>query len=125
MNDISRTVAAPWIASTPNVKGRIRALLPFLGRWMPKVTCMFVAMLVGSLVALVANSVFGAVTTRVRTIRALPALSQAHFSLDMLRESVNVAVAVTGLALKSEQRIDGNQEFISQHRPRPKEDPAS
>lgn len=52
MNDISRTVSTPWIALALNVTGRIGALLPFLGWWMPKFP-MIVAMLVGCLVALV------------------------------------------------------------------------
>lgn len=98
--------------------------------WMPRVPYMIVAMLVGSLVALVLNGAFGADTTGIRTIGALPGalppLSLPHFSLDTMRELVSVAVAVTGLALteavsiarsialKSGQRIDGNQEFIGQ-----------
>lgn len=99
-------------------------------RWMPKVPYMIVAMLVGSLVALLLNGAFGADTTGIRTIGALPGalppLSLPHFSLDTMRELISVAVAVTGLALteaasiarsialKSGQRIDGNQEFIGQ-----------
>lgn len=99
-------------------------------RWMPRVPYMIVAMLVGSLAALMLNGAFGADTTGIRTIGALPGalppLSLPHFSLDTMRELISVAVAVTGLALteaasiarsialKSGQRIDGNQEFIGQ-----------
>jgi len=98
--------------------------------WLPKIPYMIVAMLVGSLVALALNESFGADATGIKTIGALPGalppLSMPHFSFDTLRELVSVAVAVTGLALteaasiarsialKSGQRIDGNQEFIGQ-----------
>ena len=98
--------------------------------WMPRIPYMIVAMLVGSLVALALNESFGADVTGIKTIGALPGalppLSMPHFSFDTMRELISVAVAVTGLALieaasiaraialKSGQRIDGNQEFIGQ-----------
>ena len=40
----------------------------------------------------------------------------------VLTEAVSIARPIT---LKFGQRIDGNQEFIGQHQPRPKENPAS
>ena len=98
--------------------------------WIPRIPYMIVAMLVGSLAALALNESFGADMTGIKTIGALPGalppLSMPHFSFDTMRELVSVAVAVTGLALieaasiaraialKSGQRIDGNQEFIGQ-----------
>ncbi len=98
--------------------------------WIPRIPYMIVAMLVGSLVALALNKSFGAEVTGIKTIGALPGalppLSLPHFSFDTMRELISVAVAVTGLALieaasiaraialKSGQRIDGNQEFIGQ-----------
>ncbi len=101
-----------------------------LRNWMPKIPYMIVAILVGSLVALALNQSFGADITGIKTIGALPGalppLSMPHFSFDTMRELISVAVAVTGLALteaasiaraialKSGQRIDGNQEFIGQ-----------
>lgn len=99
-------------------------------KWLPKIPYMIVAMLVGSATALALNRTFGIAQTGINTLGALPGalppLSAPHFSLDTMRELVSVAVAVTGLALteavsiarsialKSGQRIDGNQEFIGQ-----------
>lgn len=99
-------------------------------RWLPKIPYMIVAMLVGSIVALILNTIFGADRTGIKTIGALPGalppLSMPHFSLDTMRDLLSIAIAVTGLALteavsiarsvalKSGQRIDGNQEFIGQ-----------
>jgi sulfate permease, SulP family len=102
----------------------------FVRRWLPRIPYMIAAMLAGSVVALILDYVFGAGRTGIRTIGALPGalppLSKPHFSLDAMRELASVAVAITGLALieavsiarsialKSGQRIDGNQEFIGQ-----------
>lgn len=99
-------------------------------RLVPKIPYMIVAMLVGSFTAIGLNHAFGADATHIKTIGALPGalppLSAPHFSLDTMRDLLTIAVAVTGLALteavsiarsialKSGQRIDGNQEFIGQ-----------
>jgi SulP family sulfate permease len=99
-------------------------------RWLPKVPYMIVAMVVGSLTAAVLNGALGAEHTGIKTIGALPGalppLSLPHFSFDTMRDLLDVALAVTALALteavsiarsiavKSGQRIDGNQEFIGQ-----------
>jgi len=99
-------------------------------RWLPKIPYMIVAMLTGSLTALGLNAWLGVEQTGIRTIGALPGalppLSMPHFHLETMRDLMSVAVAVTGLALteavsiarsialKSGQRIDGNQEFIGQ-----------
>lgn len=100
-------------------------------QWLPRVPYMIVAMLVGSLVALVLNQTFGTAATGIHTIGTLvggvlPPLSLPHVSLYALRDLFSIAVAVTVLALaqavpiaralavKSGQRIDGNQEFIGQ-----------
>ena len=97
----------------------------------PKLPYMIVAMIAGSLVALALQTYFGGVAvTGIKTVGALPAhfppLSHPDFSLDALRHMVFPALVVTMLALteavsigrsiavKSEQRIDGNQEFIGQ-----------
>ena len=100
-------------------------------KFVPKLPYMIVAMVVGSLVALWLNDYFGGdARTGIKTIGALPAhlppLSLPDFSLDAMRQMVFPALVVTMLglteavsiarsvAVKSEQRIDGNQEFIGQ-----------
>jgi SulP family sulfate permease len=99
-------------------------------RWLPKVPYMIVAMVVGSLAAAALTTTLGTERTGIKTIGALtgalPPLSLPHFSFDTMRDLLDVALAVTTLALaeavsiarsiavKSGQRIDGNQEFIGQ-----------
>ncbi|MGE5471972.1 MAG: SulP family inorganic anion transporter [Bacteroidota bacterium] len=117
----------PWVVAVG-----LATLLSGLAvrRWVPKIPYMLVAMLVGSLTALALNAWLGVEQTAIRTIGALPGalppLSMPHFHLETMRDLMSVAVAVTGLALteavsiarsialKSGQRIDGNQEFIGQ-----------
>jgi SulP family sulfate permease len=99
-------------------------------KFLPKLPYMIVAMLVGSLFALGLNHWFGEAATHIKTVGALPAglppLSHPSFSLDVLQHVLFPALIVTMLALteavsisraiatRSEQRIDGNQEFIGQ-----------
>ncbi len=99
-------------------------------RFARKVPYMIVAMLVGTLAALILNSRYGQGVTGITTVGALPAslppLSAPDFSLGTLKDLAPVAVAATLLALteavsiarslaaRSGQRIDGNQEFIGQ-----------
>ena len=117
----------PWVVAV-GLATLISGLV--MRRWLPKIPYMIVAMLVGSLTALGLNTWLGVEQTSIRTIGALPGalppLSMPHFHLETLRDLMSVAVAVTGLALteavsiarsialKSGQRIDGNQEFIGQ-----------
>lgn len=98
-------------------------------RW-PRFPYMIVAMLTGSVFAAALNAQFGATTTGITTLGilpgALPSLSAPDFSLDAIRKTLPIALAVTILGLteavsiaraigvKSGQRIDGNQEFIGQ-----------
>ncbi|MEK8089062.1 SulP family inorganic anion transporter [Thermithiobacillus plumbiphilus] len=95
-----------------------------------KIPYMIAAMVVGSLAALVLNNMLGVDVTGLATVGALPAslppLSSPDFSLDTLKTLAPTAFAVTMLALteavsisraiavRSEQRIDGNQEFVGQ-----------
>jgi SulP family sulfate permease len=99
-------------------------------RYFPRVPYMIVAMIAGGLVAALVNAVIGQDASGIRTIGALPArlppLSLPDFSIDALKKTVGPALVITMLALteavsiaraiavRSEQRIDGNQEFIGQ-----------
>ncbi|MDP2806423.1 MAG: SulP family inorganic anion transporter [Gallionellaceae bacterium] len=96
----------------------------------PKLPYMIVAMVVGSLVAYLLNTLEGFDTTHIKTVGALPAglphFSLPDFSYGTIHKIIFPALIVTMLALteavsisraiatKSEQRIDGNQEFIGQ-----------
>ncbi len=102
----------------------------FARRYLKRVPYMIAAMLVGSVLAFVLNQTLGAEHTGIRTLGALPGalppLSHPDFELEKLRKLLAIAVAITvlglteavsigrAIALKSGQRIDGNQEFIGQ-----------
>jgi SulP family sulfate permease len=96
----------------------------------PRFPYMIAAMIAGSVFAL-ALELLGLVgASQIPTVTALPAalpqFSAPPFSLEALRKTASIAVAITmlglteavsigrALALRSEQRIDGNQEFIGQ-----------
>jgi len=99
-------------------------------RYLKKIPYMIAAMIVGSVAAEILNLWLGQDLTGIRTVGALPAglppLSAPDFSLDTLRHTIGPALVITMLALteavsisraiavRSEQRIDGNQEFIGQ-----------
>jgi SulP family sulfate permease len=99
-------------------------------RWWKKFPYMIAAMLVGSLLAVALNTLFGQDATGIRSVGALPAglppLSIPDFSFAALKKTFVPALVITMLALteavsiaraiavRSEQRIDGNQEFIGQ-----------
>jgi len=99
-------------------------------KFFPKFPYMIAAMLIGSLFALGLNHGFGEAVTHIKTVGALPAglppLSHPSFDPAAIRHVFFPALVVTMLALteavsisraiatKSEQRIDGNQEFIGQ-----------
>ncbi|MDX8385589.1 MAG: SulP family inorganic anion transporter [Gallionella sp.] len=99
-------------------------------RYVPKMPYMIVAMVVGSVLAYLLNLSVGAENTLIKTIGALPAslppFVMPDFSYSTIHKVLFPALIVTMLALteavsisraisvKSEQRIDGNQEFIGQ-----------
>ncbi|MEW6120256.1 MAG: SulP family inorganic anion transporter [Pseudomonadota bacterium] len=99
-------------------------------RFLPKLPYMIVAMVVGSLAAAWINHRYGADATGIRTVGALtaafPPLSLPDFSLVAIKQTVFPAMIIAILALteavaiarsvaiKSDQRIDSNQEFIGQ-----------
>lgn len=99
-------------------------------RYLKKIPYMIAAMLAGGIVAEILNVALGVEATGIRTVGALPAtlppLSAPDLSLETLKKTLAPALVITMLALteavsiaraiavRSEQRIDGNQEFIGQ-----------
>ncbi|MEW6312856.1 MAG: SulP family inorganic anion transporter [Pseudomonadota bacterium] len=99
-------------------------------KYLPKFPYMIAAMVAGSLYVVMLHALVPSGTTGIKTVGALPAslppLSMPDFSIETLRKIAPIALAVAMLALteavsiaraiavKSEQRIDGNQEFIGQ-----------
>ncbi len=99
-------------------------------RWIPRFPYMIAALLVGSVLAYGINYELGETHSGIRTLGALPAalpgLSAPSFDLDTFRKLLAIALGVVvlglteavsiarAIALKSGQRIDGNQEFIGQ-----------
>lgn len=101
-----------------------------LKKYMPKLF-MILAMVIGSVAALIINQMYGgADVTHIKTVGALsaslPPLTHPDLSLGAIKQVLFPSLIVTMLALteavsisraiavKSEQRIDGNQEFIGQ-----------
>lgn len=99
-------------------------------RYLRKIPYMIVAMLVGSIVAVLLDLIVGHDTTRIVTVGALPAslppLSSPDFSLSTFQDLAPAAFAATlfalveavsiaqSLALRSGQHLNGNQEFMGQ-----------
>jgi SulP family sulfate permease len=117
----------PWVM-TVGVATLVSGILA--KRYTPKLPYMIVAMVVGSVVGAIINSKFGADQTGIRTVGALaasfPPLSWPDFSLIAIKQTLFPATIIAILALteavaiarsvaiKSDQRIDSNQEFIGQ-----------
>ncbi|MCM2287385.1 MAG: sulfate permease [Sulfuritalea sp.] len=117
----------PWVAGV----GAVTLATGILARrYLKKVPYMIAAMVVGSVVAEIIVLWQGQAASGIVTVGALPAtlppLSRPDFSLDTLRHTLGPALVITMLALteavsisraiavRSEQRIDANQEFIGQ-----------
>jgi SulP family sulfate permease len=98
-------------------------------RYFRKIPFMIAAMLVGSLFAAALVAILGpkaSIATVTAIPRSLPPISHPDFSMDTIRQLATIALAVAMLsltealsiaravALKSGQRIDGNQEFVGQ-----------
>lgn len=99
-------------------------------RWWPRFPHMLVGMVTGSLAALGLNALWGPERTGISSIGALqiglPPLSLPDMRLETLQRIAPIALAVSllalteavsiarAMALKSGQRIDGNQEFLGQ-----------
>ncbi|HSN93420.1 MAG TPA: SulP family inorganic anion transporter [Anaeromyxobacteraceae bacterium] len=117
----------PYVTSVGMITLATGALVK---RHLPRFPYMIAAMLVGSLAGVALNAIFGPAVTHIRTVGALPGtlppLSAPSLSLENLRLLGGSALAVTmlglteavsiarAIAVRSEQRIDGNQEFIGQ-----------
>ena len=99
-------------------------------KFFPKLPYMIVAMLVGSVFAIVLERYVGADTTHIKWVGALPAslppLSHPTLTMEQIKELAPLAVAMTlfalteavsiarSLAARSGQHLNGNQEFIGQ-----------
>ena len=117
----------PWVL-TVSVATLVSGILT--RRYFKKLPYMIAAMVIGSLVAEGINLWMGQGASGIRTVGALPGslppLSIPDFSVDTLRHALGPALVITMLALteavsisraisvRSEQRIDANQEFIGQ-----------
>ncbi len=103
----------------------------FFKRRYPHLPYMIIAMLIGSFYAAALGFVpFLDAGSKITTVKALsgifPHFAMPDFSLEGVRKTASIAVAVTmlglteaisiarAIAVRSEQRIDGNQEFIGQ-----------
>ncbi len=99
-------------------------------KWRPRAPHMIAALVIGGLLAALLDMLFGAERTGIKSIGALrvgfPPLSSPDFSMGTIEKLVPIAFAVAllalteavsiarAVALKSGQRIQGNQEFIGQ-----------
>lgn len=99
-------------------------------RLLPKLPYMIIAMIVGSMAAIILNNQLGVAQTGIRTVGALiasfPPFSIPDFSFAAIKSTffpatiiailaLTEAVAIArSVAIKSDQRIDSNQEFIGQ-----------
>lgn len=117
----------PWVMAV----GLITLVSGILARrYLPKLPYMIVAMVIGSVVAALLDAQLGTETTGIKTVGALvasfPPLSLPDFSLTAIKQTLFPATIIAILALteavaiarsvaiKSDQRIDSNQEFIGQ-----------
>ena len=117
----------PWVLAV----GTVTLVSGILAkRYLTKLPYMIVAMVVGGTVAAILNHELGAEQTGIRTVGALvasfPPLSIPDFSLTAIKQTLFPAMIIAILALteavaiarsvavKSDQRIDSNQEFIGQ-----------
>ena len=99
-------------------------------KFAPRFPYMIAAMVAGSLTSILFNQFVGQAQTGIATVGALPAslppLSAPDFSLETIKDLAPAAVAATlfalteavsiarSLAIRANQHLDGNQEFIGQ-----------
>ena len=121
------TDTQPWVLSV----GVITLAAGILAkRYLPRLPYMIVAMVAGGVAAAIINGHFGAKHTGILTVGALvasfPPLSLPDFSFAAIKNTffpdtiiailaLTEAVAIArSVAIKSDQRIDSNQEFVGQ-----------
>ncbi|HMM47250.1 MAG TPA: SulP family inorganic anion transporter [Thiobacillaceae bacterium] len=117
----------PWVMAV----GVITLVSGMLSKWyLPKLPYMIVAMVVGGVAAALINLQLGSENTGILTVGALaagfPPFSVPDFSFTAIKQTLFPATIIAILALteavaiarsvaiKSDQRIDSNQEFIGQ-----------
>ncbi len=102
----------------------------FTRKFFPRFPGMIAALIVGGVIAAILNMFFGAETTGIRMVgalpKSLPPLSAPVFSMDVIRQLVPVSLAMTlfalteavsiarSIAVRSGQSLEPNQEFIGQ-----------
>lgn len=117
----------PWVLAV-SIATLAAAML--VRRHVRRMPYMLAAIFAGGIIAWTINRLLGAEVTGIRTLGplpgALPPLSHPDFSLDTMRSLSGTAIALTvisltqavsiarAVAVRSGQRIDGNQEFIGQ-----------
>jgi SulP family sulfate permease len=117
----------PWVVAV-SIATLAAAILA--RRHIKHVPYLLTAILAGGLIAWIINHLLGAEVTGIRTLGplpgALPPLSHPDFSIETMRSLTGTAIALTvisltqavsiarAVAVRSGQRIDGNQEFIGQ-----------
>jgi SulP family sulfate permease len=99
-------------------------------KFLTRVPHMILALIAGSVLAVLLNAWLGSARTGIETLaalpRGLPPLSAPDFSMESIRQLLPIAIALAmlsltealsiarALALKSGQRIHSNQEFVGQ-----------
>jgi len=117
-----------WFAAAVGIVTLLTGIL-IKRRW-PRLPHLIIAMLVGVVAALGLDAVFGKETAAIGTIgaipRSLPPLSAPSLTMDNIKQLSVSALAITlfalteafsisrSMAMRSGQRINGNQEFIGQ-----------
>jgi len=123
------------------LQGNVNAMITLVGtftviaelaarRFLPKVPYMIIAVVAGSLfgaaMSWILGDRFGSLPTLGALPGAIPPLSAPNLSLESIRQTVPIALGMTilgltealsigrAIAVRSGQRIDGNQEFIGQ-----------
>ncbi len=118
-----------WYAFAVGISTLLAGII--VKKWFKKIPYMIAAMVAGSVVGVILNQMFGgAEVTALKTVGKLtewyPPLSSPDFSFETFQTLAPAVLAITFLALteavaiaksiavKSGQKLDGNQEFIGQ-----------